>query len=124
MTPQTTPIRLDLNRQTQLEIVWQDGRRCVYPLAYLRSMCPCATCKGVREEDTFDKSKKPLLRILPGNYAEPITATAARRVGNYAIAIDWSDDHGSGIYSYEYLREICPGDETTKSPAPTLAPGA
>jgi len=29
-------------------------------------------------------------------------------VGNYAIRIDWSDDHGSGIYSFQYLREICP----------------
>jgi DUF971 family protein len=29
-------------------------------------------------------------------------------VGNYALRIDWSDTHGSGIYSFQYLREICP----------------
>jgi DUF971 family protein len=29
-------------------------------------------------------------------------------VGNYALRIDWSDSHGSGIYSFQYLREICP----------------
>jgi len=32
----------------------------------------------------------------------------AELVGNYALRIDWSDDHGSGIYSFEYLREISP----------------
>jgi DUF971 family protein len=52
--------------------------------------------------------KKPLLTILPGNYARPLSAVAAELVGNYALRIDWSDEHGSGIYSFQYLREICP----------------
>ena len=29
-------------------------------------------------------------------------------MGNYAIGMRFSDDHGTGIYSWEYLREICP----------------
>jgi hypothetical protein len=53
-------------------------------------------------------AKKPLLTILPGNYAHPLTVVKAELVGNYALRIDWSDDHGSGIYSFEYLREIAP----------------
>jgi DUF971 family protein len=28
-------------------------------------------------------------------------------VGGYAVRIDWSDGHGSGIYSFDYLRSIC-----------------
>jgi len=52
--------------------------------------------------------KKPLLTILPGNYAKPLSALSAELVGNYALRIDWSDEHGSGIYSFQYLREICP----------------
>jgi DUF971 family protein len=52
--------------------------------------------------------KKPLLTILPGNYAKPLAALSAELVGNYALRIDWSDEHGSGIYSFQYLREICP----------------
>ena len=50
MTPQTTPIRLDLKKDEKLEIEWQDGVRSSYTLTLLRSMCPCATCKLVREQ--------------------------------------------------------------------------
>jgi len=38
----------------------------------------------------------------------PPSVLKAELVGNYALRIDWSDDHGSGIYSFEYLREISP----------------
>ena len=39
---------------------------------------------------------KPALKMLG---VEP--------VGNYAIRINWSDGHNSGIYSYEHFRRIC-----------------
>jgi ATP-binding protein involved in chromosome partitioning len=29
-------------------------------------------------------------------------------VGAYAVRIDWSDGHSTGIYTYEYLRSLCP----------------
>jgi DUF971 family protein len=107
------PAKLDLKRDEKLEILWQDGQRSVYKLAYLRSLCPCATCKMIREgRDPHDISptaaKKPLLNILPGNYAQPLTVVKAELVGNYALKIDWSDDHDTGIYSFEYLRSISP----------------
>jgi DUF971 family protein len=105
VTPQTTPTRLNLKKDEKLEIDWQDGRRSVYKISYLRSMCPCAQCKALKEEQ---RKRKSLLRILPGNYAKPLAATKAELVGNYALRIDWSDEHGSGIYSFDYLREISP----------------
>ena len=142
MTPQTTPVRLNLKRDEKLEIDWQDGRKCVYTLSYLRALCPCAQCKLVREgqgaqgaqgvagtaggagtgvqaggagrfggadpQPPEQRKKKTSLTILPGNYAQPLTAVGAELVGNYALRIDWSDAHGSGIYSFQYLREICP----------------
>ena len=113
MTPQTTPTRLDLKKDERLAIDWQDGRQCTYTLSLLRSMCPCAQCKTVREgSNPHDISpgvkKKPLLTILPGNYSGAITVVSAELVGNYALKIAWSDGHDTGIYSFEYLREICP----------------
>ena len=116
MTPATTPTRLHLKKDERLEIDWADGRRCVYPVAYLRSMCPCAQCRTVRdgkdphriEPGGGGTGKKPLLTILPGNYARPLRAVSAEMVGNYGVRIEWSDQHGSGIYSFQYLREICP----------------
>jgi DUF971 family protein len=31
-------------------------------------------------------------------------------VGNYAISFAFSDGHGTGIYRFDFLREICPCD--------------
>ncbi len=36
------------------------------------------------------------------------TAKSAAAVGNYAVQIVFSDAHATGIFSFEYLREICP----------------
>lgn len=105
MSPQTTPTRLDLKKTEKLEIEWQDGCRSVFPISFLRAMCPCAVCKAAREEQ---KQRKSRLNVLPGNHNIPLSALSAELVGNYALRIDWSDQHGSGIYSFEYLREISP----------------
>ena len=113
LTTQTTPTRLQLKKDQQLEVDWQDGKHCVYSISYLRSMCPCAQCRIVRDgSDPHDISPapkpKPLLTILPGIYSGAIKITAAEKVGNYAIKLVFSDSHDSGIFSFEYLREICP----------------
>ena len=122
MTPEITPARINLKKDEKLDIEWQDGRKCTYTISYLRTMCPCAQCKVVREGNQGsasaqgatpsgaqpEKKKKPLLTILPGNYVKPLSAVHAEFVGNYALRIDWSDEHGSGIYSFQYLRDICP----------------
>ena len=39
-------------------------------------------------------------------------------VGGYAIRVDWSDGHGSGIYSFDYLRSICSCAECWRSAVP------
>lgn len=113
LSPQTIPTRLQLKKDQQLEIDWQDGQKSVYSISYLRSMCPCAQCKIVRTgSDPHDISpvpkKKPLLTILPGNYSGEITVTKAEMVGKYAIKLTFSDEHDTGLFSFEYLRDISP----------------
>ena len=105
MSAHLTPATLDLKKDKQLTIDWQDGSKSIYSLSLLRSMCPCATCREHREKE---KQRKTLLTILPGNYAGDIRVVNAHMVGNYALQIEWSDNHDSGIYSFEYLREIAP----------------
>jgi DUF971 family protein len=114
----TTPIRLDLKKDEKLEIDWEDGVRSVYTISYLRSMCPCAQCRTVREGEAGQK-KKLSLRLLPGNWSQPIHATSAELVGNYAMRIEWSDSHGSGIYSFHYLRSISPAGKSEASNSAT-----
>jgi DUF971 family protein len=103
VSPQTTPTRLNLVKTDRLEVDFADGKKCVFPLSLLRSRCPCAQCKQMRDEQSMRKSA---LNILPGNYTGNIEALGAHLVGGYAIQIDWSDGHGSGIYSFDYLREL------------------
>jgi DUF971 family protein len=52
--------------------------------------------------------------VLPMFKPRP-TARGAKTVGNYALQIDFSDGHTTGIYSYDYLRTICPCEECAKA---------
>ena len=127
LSPQTTPFRLNLRKTEGLEIHWSDGVVGRYSLSLLRTMCPCAACRAIRERsserrETRDErregrpagdaaSERPRprsLTVLPGNFTGAPTVVSADLVGNYALKIAWSDGHDTGIYSYAYLRSIMP----------------
>jgi len=40
--------------------------------------------------------------------SEDVRILEIHGVGNYAIAIKWSDGHDTGIYAFERLRRLCP----------------
>ena len=80
-----------------LRLTWEDGHQADFPFEYLRGWCPCAMCQG--------HSSMKMAFHPPAGAVEP---TAIVPVGNYAIAITWSDGHSTGIYRFEFLREICP----------------
>ena len=105
MDPTTTARKINLKKDEKLDVEFADGQHCTYTISYLRSMCPCAMCKTVREEQG---KRKTSLNILPGNYSGALQAVSAEMVGNYALKIAFSDGHDTGIFSFTYLREICP----------------
>jgi len=92
-----------------VDITWSDGHTSHYDFPYLRDHCPCALCNDEREKQARLASgsgpaqKNPLPMFKP-----KVTAKGASAVGNYAIQIQFSDGHATGIFSYEHLREICP----------------
>lgn len=115
MNDRITPVRLNLKKDEKLEIDWKDGHHSTYTISLLRSQCPCAACRAVRggyegHAPAISTTVRPKtsLTILPGNYSQPLAALSAELVGNYALRIDWSDGHGSGIYSFEFLRDLSP----------------
>ena len=55
---------------------------------------------------------RPLLD--PTKVPDSVRARAIRLVGQYAINIDWSDGHNSGIYNFRELRANCPCDACAK----------
>jgi ATP-binding protein involved in chromosome partitioning len=42
----------------------------------------------------------------PESIPPDIAPTDIRAVGNYAVAIAWSDGHSSGIYSWDHFRSL------------------
>ena len=90
---------------TSLKIEWSDGHVSVYPVAYLRRNCSCAACID-------EWSGEHILK--PDDVAEDVKPINVNPVGRYAINIEWSDGHRSGIYSFDFLRSLCPCPECQK----------
>jgi DUF971 family protein len=108
MTPEQVEIAAaDLNDAAQtLDIRWADGHASVYPLKYLRGECPCAACRTTREE-----ARSNPFRVIGPNERPPVPViTDIQPMGRYGMQIFWQDGHSTGIYTFEYLREICPCD--------------
>ena len=115
--PQHAPLHLDLKKDAALTVRWRDGAESVYPLDFLRAHCPCAACRERRRKAAESPAKVakvgkrpagPLsLTVLPAGAGDgPLTARSAELVGNYALRLDWSDGHASGIYSFKLLRDL------------------
>lgn len=100
------PKHLDLKKDTALSVQWQDGRVSVFPIAYLRRMSPSADARALREE--MERNPLTVLPASSTGSTGPLTATAIELVGNYAVKITFSDGHDTGIYSWDYLRQIDP----------------
>lgn len=78
---------------------WPDGHTTVYPARHLRLACRCAECV----EET---SGRPLLD--PEKVPAHVRAKHMELVGQYAVAIEWSDGHRTGIFNFRDLRANCP----------------
>jgi DUF971 family protein len=95
--------------ETDLIVQWDDGHVSRYPLAYLRQECPCAACKGeVIFGTVYAPAKLPM--FTPGMNE----LTALSPTGGYGVQASWKDGHNTGIYSWDYLRLICPCEECSK----------
>ena len=46
--------------------------------------------------------------ILPIHIPDTLEFRKIELVGQYAVHFEFSDNHRTGIYSFEYLRELCP----------------
>ncbi|MFG0329331.1 MAG: gamma-butyrobetaine hydroxylase-like domain-containing protein [Phycisphaerales bacterium] len=104
--PGHAPKHIDVKRDRGVTILWPDGRTSYYSVRYLRKWSPSAEARHMREEI----AKNPLT-VLPASAQsgeKPLTIANAEFVGHYAIKFSFSDGHDTGIYSWEYLREIDP----------------
>ncbi len=102
------PQAIQLNKaEGWLRISWQDGANCHYPLGPLREACPCVQCRGGHAKMGSAHEPEDLLslHLTPSRSYE---IDELLPVGNYALQPRWSDGHDTGIYTWEFLRRLCP----------------
>lgn len=90
------PKNIELHQRTRtLELIYDDDER--YPLSceYLRVYSPSAEVRG----------HGPGQEVLQTGKVN-VTINSIKPMGNYALQLIFSDGHDSGIYSWEYLREL------------------
>jgi DUF971 family protein len=67
----------------------------------LRDNCPCAECSG-EEVLLYKFAPAKQKNLTPESYI----IEKAQMVGNYAIQLFWKDGHNTGLYNWEYLRDL------------------
>ena len=92
------PSEISQESNSLLRITWADGRICDYQAANLRRACPCAQCVN---EWTGQRT------LQPESIADEVEINDLSIVGRYALNFRWSDNHETGIYSFQYLRDLC-----------------
>jgi DUF971 family protein len=89
-----TDIRLRTKSRV-LDVVFEDAERYSLPFEYLRVYSPSAEVRGHgpgQETLQLGKHEVGITKIEP--------------IGNYAVRLQFDDGHASGIYTWDYLREL------------------
>jgi len=90
------PVEIKLHQVSNvLEISYDDGKVFKLPCEYLRAYTPSAEAVG----------HAPGQEILQVG-KENVSITDIRPVGNYAIALVFSDGHDTGIYTWDLLYKL------------------
>jgi len=91
-----TPTDIKLHRKSGiLELKYADGGIYSLPAEFLRVYSPSAEVRGHGPGQEVLQTGKIDVKI------DNIEA-----VGNYAVRLHFSDDHNTGIFGWEYLREL------------------
>jgi DUF971 family protein len=94
-----------------MTIRWGDGHESVYPFDLLRKECPCALCGEERKKRAAPQKTGGLsLAVMQGPVVRVGDAqvTDVQKVGRYALNFSWQDGHHTGIYTFDFLRSLCP----------------
>lgn len=81
-----------------LYIRWDDRSESLIKLTNLRRACPCAFCSEERAKQGAS--------YIPIYSDDQVTVANIKIVGYYALNIIWKDNHATGIYEYERLKQL------------------
>jgi ATP-binding protein involved in chromosome partitioning len=86
-------------RDDGILIEWNAEHHALYPARELRLACPCAGC-------VEEMSGRALLN--PTTVPADVRPVSLALVGAYGLRVQWSDGHGTGIYTFQRLLAACP----------------
>ena len=89
-----TELRLHKDRKT-LSVMFDGGERVDLPAEYLRVKSPSAEVQGHSAEER---------KTIPGK--RDVAIIEVLPVGNYAVRLVFDDMHSTGIFGWDYLREL------------------
>ncbi len=84
----------------EMAIRWSDGSEDFFKMEFLRARSPSAENTGERDL-TGQVHGGTTQTSFPG-----VRVTGWHRVGDYAIQFEFSDGHRTGLYAYDYLKEL------------------
>jgi ATP-binding protein involved in chromosome partitioning len=84
--------------RSKITFKWTDGHETTYPARVLRLACRCAMCVDETSGEAV---------LDPKTVPETVRAKGIELIGQYAIQIEWSDNHSAGIYNFRDLRANC-----------------
>jgi DUF971 family protein len=92
--PWPTELRLDKEKRV-LTVAFDDGQSFALPAELQRLLSPSAEVQGPSEDQRVTVAGKKAVSIVR---LEP--------VGNYAMRIVFDDGHDTGLFVWDYLREL------------------
>ena len=100
------PRDIHMTPEGNLHMSWENGMHFDYTPYNLRVNCACAPCV---DEDSghriLDTRKVPL----------DIKISGVNAVGRYGVAVNFSDGHNTGIYTFQHLKELGASEQSSKN---------
>jgi len=93
-TPWPTELRLSKDKRT-LTLTFEGGESFALPAEYLRVKSPSAEVQGHSADER---------KTVPGK--RKVTILEVDPIGNYAVRLSFDDMHATGIFTWDYLREL------------------
>lgn len=94
----STPTRIEPLSSSEMLLAWNTGESFAVPYFELRFQCPCASCV---DEHTGRRTLKR------ESVQAAVRVTGAQLVGRYAVQLSFSDGHGTGLFHFDKLLELC-----------------
>ena len=91
------PLKIEVTEEDSLKIIWKDDSVTIISLLELRKMCPCAICSANEKKHSHSHSIYRENQLIIENVSI---------VGSYALAVAWKDGHNTGIYEFQFLKNI------------------